>query len=317
MGLTIGVDIGGTKVAGGVVDEDGTIIAQARRDTPSTDSKAALDTIVEVVRELAAEHPVDAVGLGAAGFIDEKRSTVLFAPNLSWRNTPVKEYVQQHVEMPVYVENDANAAAWAEYRFGAGQGESHLLCITLGTGIGGGIVVGGHLYRGRYGIAAEFGHMRVVPEGMRCGCGNKGCWEMYASGHALVREARQLAASGSPMAERLLELSGGQPERITGPIVTQAAQEGDPVSIELFEELGHWLGQGLASLAAIIDPGCFVIGGGVSEAGDLLLKPAREAFHRALTGRGHRPEAEIRLAALGNQAGLVGAADLARHPHPH
>jgi glucokinase len=312
MGLAIGVDIGGTKVAAGVVTEDGTIIARARRETPSTDPEATEDTIAEVVHELAASYQVEAVGLGAAGFIDEKRSTVLFAPNLAWRNEPLQLDVQRRVGLPVVVENDANAAAWGEARFGAGRGEDHLLCVTVGTGIGGGIVLRGELYRGRFGIAAEFGHFRVVPNGLRCGCGNKGCWEMYASGNALVRDARDLAESGSPLASRMLEMGGGTAEGITGPIVTRAAREGDPTAIELFEELGQWLGQGAASLAAILDPGCFVIGGGVSEAGDLLLTPTREAFHKALTGRGHRPEAEIRLAQLGNEAGLVGAADLAR-----
>jgi glucokinase len=312
MALTIGVDIGGTKVAAGVVDEDGTVVDRARRDTPSKDPQATEDTIAEVVAELADKYTVEAVGLGAAGFIDEKRSTVLFAPNLAWRSEPLQADVQRRVGVPVVVENDANAAAWAEHRFGAGQGESHLMCITVGTGIGGGIVLDGELYRGRYGIAGEFGHMRVVPDGMRCGCGNKGCWEMYASGNALVREARELAQSGSPLANRMLEMGGGDPDCITGPIVTQAAQEGDPTAMELFEELGQWLGQGVASLAALLDPGCFVIGGGVSAAGDLLLGPTRDAFHRSLTGRGHRPEAAIRPAVLGNEAGMVGAADLAR-----
>jgi glucokinase len=312
MALTIGVDVGGTKVAAGVVDENGTIIARARRETPSTDPEATEDTIAEVVAELVASHDVEAVGLGAAGFIDEKRATVLFAPNLAWRNEPLRDDVQRRVNLPVVVENDANAAAWGEARFGAGRGEDQLLCITVGTGIGGGIVLDGELYRGRFGIAAEFGHLRVVPDGLRCGCGNKGCWEMYASGNALVREARDMVESGSPLANRMLELGGGTAAGITGPIVTKAAQEGDPTAIELFEELGQWLGQGIASLAAILDPGCFVIGGGVSAAGDLLLTPARDVFRRSLTGRGHRPEASIRLAELGNEAGLVGAADLAR-----
>jgi glucokinase len=312
MELTIGVDIGGTKVAGGVVDENGSVVARARRETPSTDPEATEDTIAEVVAELAGRYEVKAVGLGAAGYIDEKRSYVLFAPNLAWRKEPLQADVKRRVGLPVVVENDANAAAWAEARFGAGRGEDHLLCITVGTGIGGGIVIGGELYRGRFGIAAEFGHFRVVPDGLRCGCGNKGCWEMYASGNALVREARDLVESGSPLANLMLEMGGGTAGGITGPIVTKAAREGDPSAIELFDELGQWLGQGIASLAAVLDPGCFVIGGGVSEAGDLLLRPTREAFHKALTGRGHRPEAQIRLAELGNEAGLVGAADLAR-----
>jgi len=313
VGYTIGIDVGGTKVAGGVVDEKGAVLARGRRDTPSTDPRATEDTIALLVQELAASYDVEAVGIGAAGFVDEKRANVLFAPNLAWRNEPLRADVQGRVGLPVVVENDANAAAWGEARFGAGQGHDYLAVVTVGTGIGGGLVLGGRLYRGRFGVAAEIGHLRVVPEGIRCGCGNKGCWEQYASGNALVREARDLASSQSPLAERLLELAGGRPEAITGPLVTQAAKEGDPASVELFEDVGHWLGAGLASLAAVLDPGCFVIGGGVSEAGDLLLVPARDTYHRMLSGRGHRPEAELRLAALGNDAGLVGAADLARY----
>jgi glucokinase len=313
MGLSIGIDVGGTKVAGGVVDEDGSVLARARRDTPSTDPAATADTVALLVQELASSYDVEAVGIGAAGFVDEKRSTVLFAPNLAWRNEPLRADLQKRVGLPVIVENDANAAAWGEARFGAGRGHDYLAAVTVGTGIGGGLVLGGRLYRGRFGVAAEIGHIRMVPEGIRCGCGNKGCWEQYASGTALVREARDLAAANSPLAERLLELAGGRSEAITGPLVTQAAKEGDPTAVELFEDMGQWLGAGLATLAAILDPGCFVIGGGVSEAGDLLLVPARNAYHRMLSGRGHRPEAELRLAALGNDAGLVGAADLARY----
>src|SRR5918995_84484 len=167
--LTIGIDIGGTKVAAGVVDPEG-------------------------------KHDVIAVGIGAAGFVDGTRSSVLFAPHLAWRHEPLRDAVERRLGVPVVVENDANAAAWSEWRFGAGQGESHLVCVTLGTGIGGAILNDGALQRGKFGIAGEFGHMQVVPGGHRCECGNRGCWEQYASGNALVREARELAASGSPVA---------------------------------------------------------------------------------------------------------------------
>ena len=214
--------------------------------------------------------------------------------------------------MPIFVDNDANAAVWAEHRFGAGRGESHLVMVNLGTGIGGGIVLGGRVIRGRYGIAGEFGHMQVVPDGIRCECGNKGCWEQYASGNALVREARGLMSAGSPVVSDLFDRVEGRPEDLTGPLVTEAARDGDQLARELLAEVGRWLGIGMADLAAALDPGTFVIGGGVSAAGDLLLDPAREAFRRQLTGRGYRPEARIVAAQLGNEAGLVGAADLAR-----
>jgi glucokinase len=211
------------------------------------------------------------------------------------------------------VENDANAAAWAEHRFGAGRGESHLVVVTVGTGIGGGIVLDGRLYRGRFGIGAEFGHMQVEKAGRRCGCGQHGCWEQYCSGRALLHEAREIADVQRGYGARLLELGDGRPEGIEAPEVTQAAREGDPAALDCFEEVGSWLGQGLADLAAVLDPGSFVIGGGVADAGELLLAPARRAYAKRLTGTEHRPHAEIRLAELGNSAGLVGAADLARH----
>jgi glucokinase len=311
---TIGIDIGGTKVAGGVVDVDGHILERGRRETPhrSKSPRVVEDTITDLVAELAANHDIAAVGIGAAGFVDAARATVLFAPHLSWRNEPLRDAIHQRLRLPVVVENDANAALWAEWRFGAGQGEDNLICVNLGTGIGGSIMIGGELQRGKYGVAGEFGHMQVVPGGHRCECGNRGCWEQYASGNALVREARELAVADSPVAQGLLERVDGEPSRLTGPIVADAAIAGDPAAIELFEEVGRWLGIGLANLAAAFDPGGFIIGGGVSEAGDVLIGPARDAYRRQLTGRGFRPEARVVRARLGNEAGLIGAADLAR-----
>jgi glucokinase len=310
--LTIGIDIGGTKVAAGVVDPEGNVLDRLRRDTPTKDPRETEDAIAEVVDTLEAKHDVIAVGIGAAGFVDGTRSSVLFAPHLAWRHEPLRDAVERRLGLPVVVENDANAAAWSEWRFGAGQGESHLVCVTLGTGIGGAILNDGALQRGKFGIAGEFGHMQVVPGGHRCECGNRGCWEQYASGNALVREARELAASGSPVAHNLLRRVSGDPSAITGPLVTELAKDGDPVAVELLEDVGRWLGIGLANLAAALDPGTFVIGGGVCDAGELLLAPARESFHRTLTGRGFRPEARVVRAVLGPEAGMVGAADLAR-----
>lgn len=314
---TVGIDIGGTKVAGGVVDEHGTIHARARADTPhrSTSPEVVENTIVGVVNELLAQvdrTQVGAVGIGAAGFVAADRATVVFAPHLSWRQEPLRDALRDRLGLPITVDNDANASAWAEYRFGAGSGETHLVMVNLGTGIGGGIVMGGRVERGRYGIAGEFGHMQVVPDGLRCECGNRGCWEQYSSGNALVREARILLAANSPVADDLRRRIGEDPATLTGPLVTEAAQAGDRTAVELLADVGHWLGVGIANLAAAFDPGTFVIGGGVSAAGDLLLEPARETFRRQLTGRGYRPEARIVAAALGNDAGVIGAADLAR-----
>jgi glucokinase len=311
--LAIGIDIGGTKVAAGVVDESGHLLAQARRRTPSRDPEHLVDVVSEIVRQLLSEHEVTAIGVGAAGFVDANRATVLFAPNLAWRDAPLRDEISSRVDLPVVVENDANAAAWGEYRFGAGEEQPDVVVLTIGTGIGAGLILDGKLYRGRFGIAGEPGHVRVVPGGRQCGCGNFGCWEQYCSGTALVRAAREIATERPDDARRLLELAENV-EAIDGPVVTRAAQEGDAAAIDCFEEIGRWLGQGIADLSAVLDPGRFVIGGGVSDAGDLLLRPARDTYAAALTGRGHRPTADIVPARLGAEAGLIGAADLARIP---
>ncbi|WP_252974172.1 ROK family glucokinase [Janibacter melonis] len=324
-GLTVGVDIGGTKVSGGLVDETGAIVGRTRRDTPhrSTAPSVVEDAIVSVVEELLAQTERDAVravGIGAAGFVSADRSRVVFAPHLSWRDEPLRESLSRRVHLPITVDNDANAALWAEHRFGVAQDTSHAVMITLGTGIGGALLVDGVLMRGRYGIAGEFGHMQVVPSGLRCECGNRGCWEQYSSGNALVREARGLVGARSPVASDLLARADGDPANLTGPMITEAARAGDRTSVELLAEIGTWLGVGMANLAAAIDPVVFVVGGGVSAAQDLLLGPAREAFGRQLTGRGYRPQARIEVATLGPDAGLIGAAALASdsldHPGP-
>ncbi len=311
---TVGIDIGGTKVMAGVVDADGAILEKVLTETPdkSKSPKVVEDTIVEIVLDLSERHDVHAVGIGAAGWVDAERSRVLFAPHLSWRDEPLRDRLSERLLVPVMVDNDANTAAWAEWRFGAGRGQPDLVMITLGTGIGGAILEDGQVKRGRYGVAGEFGHMQVVPGGHRCPCGNRGCWEQYSSGNALVREARELAVAESPVAYGLIDRVGGDVREITGPLITELARSGDAMCVELFQDIGQWLGVGLANLAAALDPSCFVVGGGVSAAGDLLIGPAREAFRRNLTGRGYRPEARVARAELGPEAGMVGAADLAR-----
>jgi glucokinase len=312
MTLTIGVDVGGTKVAAGVVDDDGVILQRELRETPSTDANEIEDTIAEVVSELRKNHDVKAVGIGAAGFIDIERAVVLFASNLAWRNEPLRDEVAKRVSLPVMIENDANAAAWAELRFGAGRGLAELVLVTIGTGIGAGIIRDGALYGGEFGIAAEMGHTQVVPDGLPCGCGEQGCWEQYGSGRALVREAQEIASADPASAAQLLAFGDGTPAGITGPHVTQAALHGDVASVEALRRVGHWVGIGLVNVALTLDPGTFVVGGGVSEAGELLLGPARTAYQERLPGAAYRPMADIRQARFGNEAGLIGAADLAR-----
>jgi glucokinase len=310
--LTVGVDVGGTKVLAAVVDGEGHVLALERRPTEGHDVRKVEDTIVELVGELGEQYDVAAVGIGAAGFVDVTRTVVMFSPHLDWRREPLRAQVAERVRIPVVVDNDANTMALAECRFGAGRGHRFVLCITLGTGIGGALVLDNRVYRGANGMAGEFGHIQVVPDGHRCECGNRGCWEQYASGNALVRDARELVRASSPMAQHLRSLVGGDAAALDGPEITQAARDGDPLSVELIADVGRWLGVGLAGMTAAFDPGCIVVGGGVSAAGELLLGPTRHAFSRSLTGRGHREEPVIAQAELGPHAGVIGAADLAR-----
>jgi glucokinase len=312
--LTIGVDVGGTKVAGGVVDEHGNIVASNRRDTPAADQAGTRDTIVEVAAELARQYPeAIAIGIGAAAWIDAAGSTVLFAPNLAWRDEPLRDYVTKAVGLPTVLENDANVAAWAEFRFGAGRdADDSMVMITVGTGIGGGIVLNGSLWRGANGIAGELGHIESVPDGHPCGCGRLGCLEQYASGKALLRFGRAGARQEPDRARLLLELAGGDPLAITGQQVTKAAEEGDEVARDAFTQIGYWLGVAMADLAQIFDPQLLVVGGGVIEAGDLLMGPTERTYRDQLAQRGRFPVAELKAAETGNTAGVVGAADLAR-----
>ncbi len=310
--LAIGVDIGGTKIAAGVVDDEGVIIAATTRTTPATDAALIEAAVADAVAELRAGHQVVGVGVGAAGFVSADRRTVNFAANLAWRQHPLAEELEKLTGLPVVVENDANAAGWAEYRFGAATTARHMLMVTVGTGLGGAIVLDGQLVRGSAGFAGEIAHMTAVPDGQWCGCGRKGCLEQYTAGTALVRSARRRASAGDARMGPLLQAAGGDRKQIDGPMITRLAQQGDPGSIELIAEIGRWLGTGMASISTLLDPEVIVVGGGVAAAGDLLLEPAREAYAANLTARNHRPLAPFRLAGMGNRAGIVGAADLAR-----
>jgi glucokinase len=310
----LGIDIGGTKVAGGVVAPDGTITATARRATPGKSVSATEDAIAAVVEELADGHDgeIVGVGIGAAGWFDRTGDTVLFSPHLAWRHASLRKDLEARLQRPLWVGNDADAAAWAEYRYGAARGADLALMITLGTGIGGGIVMDGRLQRGSHGVAGEWGHMRVVPDGRLCACGNRGCWEQYASGTALGQTAREVASTSPAAAALLLERVDGDAQRLTGEDVARAAYDGDPLALELITGMGEWLGQGIADLSAVLDPEVVVIGGGVSVLGEMVLAPARDRLERALPGRGFRPGPRIVAAELGAQAGIVGAADLVR-----
>ncbi len=309
--LTIGVDVGGTSVRAGVVDEHGNVHDTASVPTPR--SVAALEAaLAGVIAELAGRHRVDAVGLALAGFITPDRRTVRFAPHLSWRDAPVAQRMAERVGLPVVLEHDANAAAFAERYFGAAAGASTVVFIALGTGIGSALLLDGELFRGAFGVAPELGHLRVVPDGRPCPCGKNGCWERYCSGTALATTAVELLArdpNRSPMLHRLLVADQG---RVTGRLVAAAARDGDPVACAAMDELARWLGEGLSLVADVFDPEVVVIGGGVSMSAPLFLDEAREHYAARLTGAGRRPLARIRTAQLGEAAAVVGAGQLAR-----
>mgnify|MGYP000905983071 FL=1 len=313
MSLTIGIDVGGTKVLGGVVDESGKVLTTARKDTPRQGGSALTQTIADVAKELLQQHSVASVGVSAAGFVSSDRKTMLATPNIAdWNGVDLDHQLTALIGLPVVIENDANAAAWGEAKFGAGKNQDHMMMLTVGTGIGGGIVVNGALYRGAFGIAAEFGHMRVVPDGHICGCGARGCFEQYASGNALLRHAREAINASPEVARNLLSRGDGTVAGLTGQAITEAARDGDAVAVAAFNTTGQWLGAGIASLAVLLDPACVVFGGGVIDAGEILLKPTRESLERNMPFAGKHPYPEIIAAQLGNEAGLVGVADLAR-----
>jgi glucokinase len=307
----IGIDIGGTKIAGALVDADGRIVLEGRVPSPAGDPEAMVDAVVGLIQRLSANHEVIGAGVAAAGFIDADQSTIIYAPNISWRNEPFKAKLEAKLDIPVIIENDANAAGWAEYRYGAGRGYKHMIMLTIGTGVGGAVITDSHMLRGGFGIAGELGHLRVVPDGLLCGCGQHGCLESYASGSALLRAAKELAGSGDPEGKRLREIEA-EAGQLTGMEVYKAILEGDPGALRILSELGAWLGQAIGSLTAVLDPEIVVIGGGVSAAGDLLLDSIREAYLAHLPARGFRPELKITAAQFVNDAGVVGAADLVR-----
>jgi glucokinase len=305
----IGLDIGGTKIAAGVVTVAGVVLDRTRVPTPPDDQAATLAAMVGVVDELRARHPgVDAVGVGAAGLVEWPRGRLRWAPHNAYRELELRRVLHERTGLPTVVDNDANAAAWAEARFGAGAGTDDLVLVAVGTGIGGGLVLGGAVYRGTGGFGGEVGHMVVAADGDLCECGSRGCLEAMASGSALGRAGRAAAAADPD--GRLAALAGG-PQRVTGEAVFQAATEGDETAIALFEQVGFWLGVGIASLITIFDPDVVVVGGGLAATGDLLLAPARASMERYVFGGAHRELPPVAPARLGADAGMVGAAVLA------
>jgi glucokinase len=308
--VTVGIDLGGTKCLGVAVDDRGRVVAEHRTPTPRG-TAAVLDALAGVAAALVAEvGPVAAVGCGVPGLVDAG-GRLRFAPNLPGvADLAVGDELSARLGVPVRVDNDANCAAWGEREAGAGRQAAHMVLVTLGTGIGGGLVSGGVLARGAHGFAGEVGHMVVDPHGPACPCGKRGCWERFASGSGLGRLGREAAEAGR--APRLVALAGGDPAAVRGEHVTQAAVEGDPAAIEVMRSFAWWVALGLSNLANLLDPELFVVAGGLVEAGEVLLGPVRAAFAELVEAAEHRPEVPILPAALGERAGAVGAALIAR-----
>ncbi|KQR54376.1 glucokinase [Leifsonia sp. Leaf336] len=307
----IGIDIGGTKIAGAVVDELGAIVREDRVPTDASRPEEIENAVVAMIERLSdGPEEIAGAGVAAAGFIDAAQSTVYYAPNINWRHEPFREKLEERIDLPVIIENDANAAGWAEFRYGAGRLVSDMVILTIGTGVGGAIVSNDRLFRGGFGAGAEIGHMRVVPGGLPCGCGAHGCIEQYGSGRALQRMANELADAGG-IGQVLADVRSRNGS-LTGSDISALIMAGDPGALAALRQLGDWLGQACASLGAVLDPQLFVFGGGVAQAGELLLEPIRLAYLENLPARGFHPEPEFKIAELVNDAGVVGAADLAR-----
>lgn len=307
--LAVGVDFGGTKMLGALVDPGGQIIAEKRVSTPH-EGEVLLDAMAALVRSLEARAtgPVIGVGVGAAGLVDRK-GVLHYGPNVGGvTQVPIRAGLQHRLSgQRVEVDNDATAATWGECLVGAGVGVREMALVTLGTGIGGGIVVDGRLFRGEQGFAAEVGHMTIVADGVRCACGKAGCWESYASGSALGRLARDAAAHGR--VGQITELVGAIDD-IRGEHVTDAAREGDPEAQAVLRDFARWVAVGIANLIAILDPQVVVLGGGMAEDLDLLLDDLRRDLDSLVFGASQRPKVPVIPATLGEHAGVIGAAML-------
>jgi glucokinase len=306
---TIGVDLGGTKMLVGVLSGTEPLYEQRERSTGQTEDELVELLVREIEEAREARPEVKAIGLGIPATIDHDRGVAVSAVNLPLSDLPIRDLVSERVGLPVFVDNDANVAAFAEYLFGAARGMPHIVMLTVGTGIGGGLVLGGEIYRGSTGAGAELGHIVIQADGPPCqgNCPNHGCVESLASGTALGREGRAAAESAPDSALGKALAEGGE---VDGKAVTEAALASDEVAVSVFELIGSRLGVACASLANIFQPNAIVVGGGVIAAGDLLLEPARrEVRERALNPMNKTPVLE---ATLGNDAGMIGAAAMAR-----
>jgi glucokinase len=299
--------VGGTKIAAGVVTPEGEILDEARYPTPHSRERL-VESIGRAVAEVRGGFDVGGVCLAVPGLILDQKNTVVFSPNLrAIEGIPLKEELGSKMGLPLTIENDANAAAWGEFRFGAGSEVDHLVFVTLGTGIGGGVITHGVLLRGAQGSGGELGHVTVHATGPRCACGNRGCLEALASGTAIGRRGREVASERPNSALGRLAIK----RKVLGEDVTELARGDDELALSVLEEAGQWLGIGLAGFVNIFNPEMVVVGGGAMEAGELILKPARrEIYLRARPPS--RDLVEVKEATLGPESGVLGAAALAR-----
>ncbi len=313
--VVIGIDLGGTKIGTALTDSDGNIIAYDYRETcaikgPKVVVERMLDSARQVMAEAGAiSSQVAAVGVGAPGPLNVKTGVVVAPPNLpGWDHVPLERRIEEGLGIATFLENDANAAALGEHRFGAGQGVEHMIYVTVSTGIGGGLILDGELYHGDSGMTGEIGHTTIMPYGPLCSCGNRGCLEALASGTAIARQARERVAHGVPT--RIADLAGGDPERITAKLVADAADQGDVEAQEILAEAMYYLGIGIANLVNLFNPQLIVIGGGLANIGELLLGPVRRVIER----RAFRASAQVVQvvpAELDSNAGVLGAAAVA------
>jgi glucokinase len=303
----VGVDVGGTKIAAGIVSPEGKILSDVRYPTPHAPEKL-VETIVRSIKEVMEGHEVGGVCLAVPGYILAQENRVVFSANLhAIEGIPLKDKVEPEIGVPLVIENDANAAAWGEFRFGAGSEVDHLVFVTLGTGVGGGVISHGVLLRGAQGSGGELGHVTVHATGPRCACGNRGCLEALASGTAIARRARVAAVERPESALGRL----ASRRKLLGEDVTELARGGDETALSVLEETGTWLGIGLAGFVNVFNPEVVAVGGGAMEAGDLILASARREV-RLRARPPSRDLVEIQVATLGPESGLLGAAALAR-----
>lgn len=305
----LGVDVGGTKIAAGIVTPEGETLNEVRYPTPDESGRLVQD-IARAIMEVGDGYEFGGVCLAVPGLILAQENKVIFSPNLhSIEGISLKEELEPKIDFPITIENDASAAAWGEFRFGSGRDIEHLVFVTLGTGVGGGVISHGTLLRGAQGAGGELGHATIQANGPRCGCGNHGCLESLASGTAIQRRAQEFADAhpGSGLGKL------GAEREVLGEDVTRLAQKGDEDCISVLAETGQWLGIGLAGFVNIFNPEMIAVGGGAAEAGDLILESARREVH--LRSRSpSRDVVEIRTATLGSESGVLGAAALARDP---